>query len=218
MFFLNAHTHQSSSNESVIDVINQYPHEFEDGIKNYSIGIHPWYIENNRLDQDLQFIKTKLNDENCLALGECGLDKCIEVSFDLQEQVFVQQLVLAEQFKKPVIIHCVAAFQEVIAIKNKMKITVPLIIHGFSKNQQIAEQLLKNGFYLSFGKKIVQNRDLANVFEGVPNDRFFLETDTWNDTIQSVYVQAAMIKKISMQNLQGVINENFKNIFKRINE
>jgi TatD DNase family protein len=52
----------------------------------------------------------------------------------LQQSVFEQQLLLAQKYNKPAIIHCVAAFQEVIEIKNKLKITVPLIIHGFLKH------------------------------------------------------------------------------------
>jgi TatD DNase family protein len=56
---------------------------------------------------------------------------------------------------KPVVIHCVAAFQEVIQIKSKLSITVPLI--SWIKNKQVAEQLIANGFYLSFGKYLLQN-------------------------------------------------------------
>jgi TatD DNase family protein len=47
----------------------------------------------------------------------------------------------------PVVIHCVAAFQEVIETKKRLHISVPMIIHGFSKNEQTAKQLLDNGFH-----------------------------------------------------------------------
>ena len=151
MIFFNLHTHSYTNQDDVIEIVNQYPQEFDDSIPNYSIGIHPWYIAENRIDSDLQIIESKLQDQNCKAIGECGLDKRIEISMALQQMVFEKQLALAEKYQKPVIIHCVGAFQEVIAIKKKMNISVPLIIHGFSKNIEMANQLVKNGFYLSFG-------------------------------------------------------------------
>ena len=122
-------------------------------------------------------------------------------------------MALAEKYKKPVVIHCVAAFQEVIAIKKKTKISVPLIIHGFSKNNQIANQLIKEGFYLSFGKFLLRNPDLKTVFKNIPNDRFFLETDTIEENIQQVYELASKYKELKNEELQSVISNNYKNVF-----
>jgi TatD DNase family protein len=150
MKYINLHTHQFTGRYDILEIVNQYPNEFDAGIPHYSIGIHPWYIIENRLEEDLAIIESKLELENCLAIGECGLDKRIEIPFDFQIAVFEKQLLLAEKYQKPVIIHCVAAFQEVIEIKNRLNISVPLIIHGFSKNEETTQQLIKNGFYLSY--------------------------------------------------------------------
>ena len=117
MKFFNLHTHQYSNQEGVLELVNQYPQEFDATIPNYSIGIHPWHIVEDRIDSDLEIIESKLEDEKCLAVGECGLDKRIEIPMALQQMVFEKQLALAEKYKKPVVIHCVAAFQEVITIK-----------------------------------------------------------------------------------------------------
>jgi TatD DNase family protein len=193
--------------------VNQYPQDFEASIPFYSIGIHPWYITEDRIDDDLKIIEDKLQTENCLAIGECGLDKRIEVPLELQISVFEKQLILAEKYKKPVVIHCVAAFQEVIAIKKKMKISVPMIIHGFSKNDQVAGQLIKEGFYLSFGKYLLRNPELKTVFEQVPDDRFFLETDTIEETIEQVYNLASEYKNINIKELQEIISSNYKSVF-----
>ena len=214
MEFFNFHTHQFTSQYNVLELVNQYPNEFDASIPFYSIGIHPWYIAENRIDTDLKIIEEKLQTENCLAIGECGLDKRIEIPLELQVSVFEKQLVLAEKYRKPVVIHCVAAFQEIIAIKKKMKISVPMIMHGFSKNSQIAEQLIKEGFYLSFGKYLLKNPDLKTVFQHIPNDRFFLETDTIEESIQQVYDLAAEYKNLEIKELQDIISSNFKQVFK----
>lgn len=220
MQYFNLHTHIYTNQEDVVELVNQYPQEFTDTIPNYSIGIHPWYIVEDRIESDLAIIESKLNEPNCLALGECGLDKRIAVPMELQQAVFERQLLLAEQYQKPVVIHCVAAFQELIQTKNKLKITVPILIHGYSKNEQLAQQLIANGCYLSFGNFILSNPELHTVFATVQKDRFLLETDMSEATIQEIYALAAQCKGISVIQIQELVNTNFRKIFglQQINE
>ena len=214
MKFFNLHTHQFSNQTNVLELVNQYPQEFDASIPNYSIGIHPWHIDEDRIDEDLSIIESKLKDEKCLAIGECGLDKRIEFPMALQQMVFEKQLALAEKYRKPVVIHCVAAFQEVIAIKKKMAISVPMIIHGFSKNKETAEQLIANGFYISFGKYLLRNPELELVFKSIPKENLFLETDTIEEGIAAVYELAAKFKNIEMREMKAIINANFDTVFK----
>jgi TatD DNase family protein len=213
MKFFNLHTHNFTNQETVLELVNQYPKEFDASITFYSIGIHPWYIDEQRLEDDLQMIESKLQVPNCLALGECGLDKRIEIPLELQQKVFEKQLLLAQKYNKPVVIHCVASFQEIIAIKKQLKITVPMIIHGFSKNKQVAKQLIDNGFYISFGKYLLRNPELEAIFLSVPNDRFFFETDTVAESIEELYALATKYKNIEIEELQEIINKNFKTVF-----
>lgn len=215
MQYFNLHTHQSENQESILELVNQYPWEFDNSITNYSIGIHPWHIVEERIATDLATIESKLPLQNCLALGECGLDKRIEIPMDLQKTVFEKQLLLAEKYRKPVVIHCVAAFQELVEIRNQLQIKVPIVIHGFSKNQQLATQLLNQGFYLSFGKYLLRNPELESVFNSVPENRFFLETDTSEETIEDVYALAAKYKKITVTELQQIISNNFNAVFNK---
>jgi TatD DNase family protein len=195
--------------------VNQYPQKFDAAIPNYSIGIHPWHIFEDRIDADLEIIENKLKDEKCLAIGECGLDKKIETPMAFQLMVFEKQLALAEKYRKPVVIHCVAAFQEVIAIKKKMAISVPMIIHGFSKNKETAEQLIANGFYVSFGKYLLRNPELELVFKSIPKEYLFLETDTIEDGIAAVYELAAKFRNIEMVEMMAIINANFDTVFNK---
>jgi TatD DNase family protein len=213
MQYINLHTHKFSNNPNVLEIVNQYPQEFDSTIPFYSIGIHPWYINESRLEADLKIIEEKLQLKNCLALGECGLDKRIEISMEIQTQVFEKQLALAIKYKKTVILHCVSAYQEIIEIKKRLQVEVPMIVHGFSKNEQVAKSLLDNGFYLSFGKYLLLNPELESVFKFVLNDRFFLETDTIEETLEEVYQLAAKYKNIKVSELQEIIEDNFKNIF-----
>jgi TatD DNase family protein len=218
MKFYNLHTHTFTNNPSVLELVNQYPWEFDAAIPTYSIGIHPWHIDENRVEADLKTIAEKLKLPECLALGECGLDKRIDLPMALQIEVFEKQIALAEQFQKPLVLHLVAAFDELIAIHKRLKMSVPIIIHGFSKNAQVANQLIDRGFYLSFGKYLVQSKTLGttleHVFKSVPNDRFFLETDTIAETLEEVYELAARIKGISCEELKVIVAENWTRVFR----
>jgi TatD DNase family protein len=214
MQFFNLHTHKFSDNPNILELVNQYPWEFDAEIPNYSIGIHPWYILEERLKKDLEIIEAKLQLKECLALGECGLDKRIEIAMDLQIKVFEKQIQLAEKYQKPLVLHLVAAFDELIAIKKRLNISVPIVIHGFSKNQHVAKQLIDNGFYLSFGKYLLSNPELESVFQSIPNDKFFLETDTMEETLEEVYTLATKYKNITIDELTEIINSNFNSVFK----
>jgi TatD DNase family protein len=216
MEFFNLHTHVFTNQPNILELVNQYPQEFDASIAFYSIGIHPWFIVEERLESDLQIIERKLQEPNCLAAGECGLDKRIDIPMELQQSVFEKQLLLAEKYQKPVVIHCVAAFQELIDTVNRLQITVPILIHGFSKKEQLAKQLLDNGFYISFGKYLLLNPELESVFKSMPDDRFFLETDTVEEGIQEVYALAAKYKGITIEAIQKQVNSNFETVFKQI--
>ena len=213
MKLYNLHTHKFTNNPDIFELVNQYPSEFDDSIPNYSVGIHPWYIDENRLATDLQIIEEKLKLSECLALGECGLDKRIEVPMALQIEVFEKQIALAQKYQKPLVLHLVAAFDELIEIKKRLKISVPIVIHGFSKSEQLAKQLIDNGFYLSFGKYLLRNKEMETVFKSIPNDKFFLETDTTEETLEEVYQKAALCKTISVEELQKMVEKNWKAIF-----
>ena len=213
MSFYNLHTHKFTNDSNTKELVNQYPWAFVPEIPNYSIGIHPWYIEENRLESDLKIMEEKLQLDECLAVGECGLDKRIDVPMPLQIKVFEKQIALAEKYKKPLVLHLVAAYQELVEIKNRLDISVPIVLHGFSKNEQIATQMLDNGFYLSFGKYLLRNPELKQVFLSVPDNRFFLETDTIDETLEQVYTLAAQYKEITITTLQQQVGENWNTVF-----
>lgn len=208
---INLHTHHPCSNaKDVLSIVNCYPMDNSFNFPFYSIGIHPWFIDEKNIKKHLNQLRNHLNFTNCLALGECGLDKKIDISMECQKKVFIAQLLLAEEFKKPVILHCVSAFQEILEIKKVYKIKVPMLIHGFSKKLELAKSLIQHGFYLSFGKHLLVNNQLEEVLKSVPVSRIFLETDASEISIENIYNKAEEILKV---NIQEQIEENFKNIF-----
>ncbi|MCO6146587.1 TatD family hydrolase [Flavobacterium sp. NRK1] len=213
MLLYNLHTHKSSEDNNIFDIVNRYPYEDID-VPFFSTGIHPWHIDKDKLDEHFAIIEERLSLPNCLAIGECGLDKRIKKPIELQIEVFEKHLLLAKKYQKPVILHLVAAFQELIEIKNRIQPGVPIIVHGFSKNIQVAQQLLNNGFYLSFGKYLLRNPELSEVFAQVPEDRFFMETDLIEESLDEVYEMAAKARNIEIELVKNIVSTNFKTVFK----
>lgn len=214
MTFFDAHTHTISSDKNVFSIVNTYSNS-TNFTNAFSVGIHPWFINKENLDNELLIVEQKLQEKNCFALGECGLDKITKTDFELQKTVFKNQILLSEKHKKPLIIHCVKAFQEIIEIKKMIKPTQIWVLHGFNKNLQVAESLLKNGFIVSFGAAIINNKKLQDVVLNISLDNFLLETDDSEVTIQEVYQKIASLKNIEVKELQQKIEQNFKRIFKR---
>ena len=208
--FYNLHTHTSTKNTEVVELINQYPNQITTNTGYNSIGIHPWHSNTNLLVEELEIIEAKIQENSFIAVGECGLDKRIEIPLSLQKSVFIEQIKIAEKFQKPLILHCVAAYQEVIEIKKDLNIKVPIIIHGFSKNYQVAKSLIDHGFYLSFGKYLLRNPDLSTVFKQMPQNRIFLETDMIEESIELVYQKA---QSIVDYDIKEVVANNFKYVF-----
>lgn len=119
-----------------------------------------------------------------VAVGECGLDyyriKNHESGImERQREVFRQQIELAHEVRKPLVVHCRKAFADLIRVLSSLtsNFSPPGVVHFFSGSWADAEKLLSLGFYLSFGGVITFSRDYDEVIKMVPLERLLLETD-----------------------------------------
>lgn len=171
----------------------------------YSAGIHPKDIGVDSLENQFRWLESSIS-ENCFAIGECGLDSIVPIPQKIQEKVFLRQIYLSNEIRKPLIIHCVRKFYEVISFKKKAE--QAMIIHGFNKKKSIAEDLLARNFYLSFGKAVLYQLSLQDILKAVPLNRLFLETDNDDFAIEELYHKVSEIKGISLETLNEQILEN----------
>lgn len=205
--FYNLHTHSASTELGVTEVVNlrwtdEVPSE---GV--FSLGLHPWEIEEAPADWEL-LLEDRLRNEQVVALGECGVDKNTAADMQLQEMLFAKQIGLSERYNRPVIIHCVKAWSELMNLKKTLKPTMRWVVHGFRGNEQLADQLLKHGFYLSFGL-YYQPESLKRSFPS----RFLLETDDREVSISQIYKQAAKDLEVSEAVLSDAVTRNFNAFF-----
>ncbi len=214
--FINIHSHIPSV--VGVSIRNVDTRDFSSGSAIsgfYSLGLHPWFIEQQDVGQAMGKIAAVLADSNLLAIGECGLDKLQSMSLLKQIEVFEQQIQLAERCQKPLIIHCVRAFNELLQLKKSSLADIAWVIHGFNSKPAVAESLLKQGFYLSMGKALLNPQsNAAKTLQIMPLQQLFLETDAAEDIlISDIYAAAAKIVGLSIENLQQQIFHNFKRVF-----
>jgi TatD DNase family protein len=161
----------------------------------FSAGLHPWYIGVD-WEEQLRILGEIAGKKRVMLIGEAGLDKLCKTDFALQQTVFLRQIELAEEVQKPLIIHCVKAWPELIAIRKKVLPSVPWIIHGFRGKPELARQLLELDFYLSYGEKF--NAESVRI---TPLDRLCTETDESRLSIEEICFRIAEVKGISVEEL-----------------
>lgn len=211
--YLNIHTHHPSTENDTLSIVNAQTDSgwMDMAVGKFSVGLHPWYIKPESIDEDFAQLEKLARQPNVLAIGECGLDRLIALDLRFQEEVFIRQIRLAESLQKPVIIHCVKAFSELIALKKKVKPSIPMIVHGFNNNAQIAEELIKHDFYLSFGMALLNYESNASkIISTMPIQQLFLETDDKNCFISTIFAHASNYLNQPVEVLQEQILQNFK--------
>ena len=203
------HTHNDCDYENVISVRNVFvsnsiPAELP---TLYSASVHPWYVGRDwkkLLEENTGMI------EKSAFIGECGLDK-LRSHLDIDEQIllFSEMAQIAERMGKPMIIHCVKAFSELLAIHKQIKPSVPWIIHGFRGKPQQMNQLISKGMYISFG--INFNAESLSL---CPTDKILFETDEYGGSVLDVYCKASEVTHIPLETLVQFIAHNYLDVKK----
>ena len=185
--YLDIHSHTQHSTADTLVIRNQYPLT-ADTTEPFSVGIHPWYIDNWELQWEA--LLPLATHFNCWAIGECGLDKNIATPLPLQQEIFLKHIHLAETLELPLIIHCVKAYSEVIHLRKITKSKQLWILHGFRKNEKVAKDLLSQRIIPSFGLPLRYDTRLQELFKnlnGKVGESYFFETDDQDVSVKELY-------------------------------
>lgn len=183
------------------------PETFTDTSKAVTVGLHPWYINDLTDYGILDTIRLASLSPHVIGIGECGIDLKKEISFETQEKIFIEQLLIAEACKKPLIIHCVKAYHHFQQLIIKSNPGIPWIFHGFNGNLQVATELLKSGAYLSIGSDLFkENSNIRKIAASLPLDRIFFETDEWQQPVWKIYKEmSTLIQKPDTEIKQQIV-------------
>lgn len=215
--YFDLHTHYTPASSEVLAIVNVHQQQqgLESELRRCSVGLHPWFLHADTWRAQMDWLETAAALSQVWAIGECGLDRVCDVPWPLQQEAFRAQVALAERLDKPLILHCVRAHSDLIALRRQLHSRIPWILHGFNKKPELALQMIKHGFGLSFSNALLLSQSsAARSFAVVPASSFFLETDDClHLDIADVYAAAAALRQKSVIDLSAQIAENWRRVF-----
>jgi len=215
--YIDMHTHGSKPAPGIfiIECLMAHEDKYPDDLRGvtYTYGIHPWFLTKDNHNQYITNVEKSTDFPNMIAIGEAGFDKLRGPSAELQSKVFEEQALISEAHEKPLIIHCVKAWDELLAVHKKLRPKMPWMIHGFRGSIEQAEQLLSKGFYLSFWFDFALRKESTQLFRSLPKDRIFLETDGADVDIRTIYKKVAKDLDMTVDELKANIHMNFNEFF-----
>jgi TatD DNase family protein len=218
MFFVDCHTHSLDPQSDVLRIVNllddaAWQHLPDNSTQCFSVGYHPWYVDGHaNFDELRQRLKAAAQHQQVVAIGECGLDKLRGASWELQMNLFQMHISISEKFHKPLIIHCVRYFNEIISLRKKLAPSQPWIFHGFNGSSQMVAQAVEAGCYVSLGCRHPES--FKKIVRTIPIDRLFFETDDGDSSVELLYRQAAVLLEMELSQLKEMVWMNYVNVFK----
>lgn len=192
-------------------ILNVFPLGYEDAVGSdpkcfFTCGIHPWHSED--AEAQLHYLEEIASNSRIVAIGETGLDKLKGPDLATQKQVFERHIALSEKLNKPLIVHCVKAWEELIALYKHYKPVQPWIIHGFRGKPELTKQLVKLGFQFTIGAKF-----RTEGLKFIPLNILFCETDESESSIEEVYASVAQALGLELEDFAKAVANNVKTIF-----
>jgi TatD DNase family protein len=212
---IDIHSHLGIKHNDVFTLMNRIVELDNNDYSFFSAGIHPWYIDSNNLDKQIIILRKLAVEKNCLAIGECGLDKLKGPDAYIQEKVFLHHLLLATELNKPIIIHNVQKTHRIIELITKNNFKGKIIFHGVNtKPEKIIELSKNNQLFFSFGNALFnENSNASKLIKILPLNKFFLETDDASVNIIDVYKQAIKLLNIDKEKFICQLQQNFNFVF-----
>ncbi len=215
--YIDIHTHDSRPEAGIFAVENVMAHENRDpatiNAPVFTAGIHPWHLDENNSETLLAYIRGIASSPNLIAFGEAGFDKLRGPSHEIQLAVFSEQVKIAEEFGKPLVIHCVKAWNELQEAHRDLKPETPWLVHGFRGKKDLALQLVKRDMYISFWFDFVIRPESSGLLKSLPPERMFLETDGADADIRDIYAKVSADLGLSVGMLKEQISANYRGLF-----
>ncbi|MFN8240110.1 MAG: TatD family hydrolase [Bacteroidales bacterium] len=214
--YIDIHNHGGSPLPGVFKVENLMAHEGimpdnRQGIA-YTLGIHPWHITDINAENQLAFIENHCLHPNVIALGEAGFDKLKGPGLPVQGNMFRAQVTLSERICKPLFIHCVKAWDELLEARKATRAKQPWMVHGFHGKPALARQLTDKGMYISLWYSFALTSDSDSLLKSLPADRLFLETDGSDAGIATIYERVSNALGMNAGQLVKQIHANYRRL------
>jgi TatD DNase family protein len=218
--FIDIHTHDSGNISGIYAVENLMAHEervpADNPLQPSTYGIHPWHLATETVERLIGNVRSVAGSPSLIAIGEAGFDKLRGPEIEIQKKAFDSQVRISEEIRKPLYIHCVRAWDELLPAHKRLRPKMPWLIHGFRGNIVLANQLISKGIYLSFWFDFILRPESSSLVKSLPRDRIFLETDGAEVDIRTIYTKVAGDLNITVDELKMVFLRNYTEFFTSI--
>lgn len=195
------------------------------------LGISPNDIPENveNLKEQISKIEMLANHEKVVGIGEIGLDYYWnKENKDLQQFAFITQIELANQLKRPIVIHTREAISDTIEILKTHPVMKKGVFHCCPLNRELVKEALQLGFYISFAGPVTfkNAKNADEIIHMVPDDKMLIETDSpylspepnrgkRNDSSNVIYIarKIAEVKGYSEEQVANITYQNTCRIF-----
>lgn len=217
--------------DAVLAMADEFPEVYP------SLGLHPWYVR-ERTDGWADRLVEALERTPC-GVGEIGLDKWIrDADLDDQEIVFRRQLEIADEFQRPITIHCLQCWGRLLEVLRDSPLP-PLergfLLHSYGGPSELIAEFIEVGARFSFSGYFLHERKKdvrARFRDQIPFERLLLETDApamaapeemraieigkdvnHPGNLTVVYESIAEIYDVSLEALEAQMVKNFEEVF-----
>lgn len=217
--FINIHSHVAEGNSDEVPDIFTLRSLILGKLKTptpafYSCGVHPWFLGQDTLKATLESLEVMISAKECLLIGETGLDFSKPELLNQkgkQLEFFKAHINLSEKHKKPLIIHCVKAFDEILNLHKTHKPTMPWIMHDFNASLDQIKKASALNLYFSLGPTFLRsNSKIHSYAKFLDLNQLFFETDELEDEmIYKLYDQYASLSNNSLEDICVAVKNNF---------
>lgn len=169
------------------------------------IGLHPTHSASF---DSLEEVKQQVYENDPVAIGEIGLDYYHitgKREREKQEEIFLEMLELAEELKKPVVVHTRDAEGQAVEILEGFSQEV--MLHCFNGSPELAERALESGMKIGVTTQVLYSQRVQELVEKVPLDNLLLETDSpflyQGERNEPVHVKETVVKIADMKNVEN---------------
>lgn len=186
-------------------------------------GIHPWKTLGEEFKvESVKTLRALLLAHPCAGVGEIGLDRLkVRDIPPLMREVFISQLKLALELRRPVVLHGAKCWGQVVtAIRSNPQSLNPLLFHGFSRSDGLIPDIVKLNGFISVGPAVLNDHavNYRELVKKIPLDRLLLETDRVappcdGPSIRDILAKTAELRGISAAELEKITDENAEKFF-----
>ncbi len=186
------------------------------------IGVHPWRlgeVSDGEVEEVLRLVEKR---DDVKGIGEVGLDRKIEESYERQKEVFKKFCSLASEYDLPVNVHARAAWKDALEILEKLEVE-KAVIHWYSGPIELLEEIAQNGYMITINpavkiqekhRRVLEEAELNMILTESDGPYRYRGLDLNPEMIRGLISFISKVKKIDEETLENIIASNFRRLIR----